>query len=268
MKNLEIAKLFERTADVLALLEENAFKVLAFKKIARVLEDLPTDVATLAEANELDAIPGIGKSSAEKIKEYLLTDRIAEFDDIFAQVPTGVLEIMRIPTVGPKTAALLWHEAGITTVEGLKTGIDAGTITGIKGIGDKKLQKIKENMAHLAASSGRVRIGEALPIAQQLVDDLKKIPGVKNVMYCGSLRRGKETIGDIDIAVAAPEMDLGQRHRRRRHQTPASRLRHPNWAEQTSIRTGNRHPGRCPRRSSRKLGRRHSILHRRPLAQR
>ncbi|HUO07499.1 MAG TPA: DNA polymerase/3'-5' exonuclease PolX [Phycisphaerae bacterium] len=208
MKNLEIAKLFERTAEVLAVLEENAFRVLAYKKIARVLEELPTDVAQLAEADELENIPGIGKSSAEKIKEYLRTGRISEFDDILAQIPAGVLEIMRIPSVGPKTAALLWHDAGITTVADLVARIDAGTITGIKGIGDKKLQKIKENLAHLATSSGRVRIGEALPIARELVDDLKKIPGVKNAMYCGSLRRGKETIGDIDIAVAA-NMELG-----------------------------------------------------------
>jgi DNA polymerase (family X) len=238
MKNLEIAKLFERTAEVLAVLEENAFRVLAYKKIARVLEENPNDVAKLAEADELESIPGIGKSSAEKIKEYLRTGRISEFDDILAQIPVGVMEMIRIPSVGPKTAALLWHQAGITTVEDLKTRIDAGTITGIKGIGDKKLQKIRENLAHLATSSGRIRIGDALPIATALVEDLKKLPGVQNAMYCGSLRRGRETIGDIDIMVAAPEKfanaiaDAVTKH-------PYAGSVIQTGASKTSIRTGN-----------------------------
>ncbi|MGN6368437.1 MAG: DNA polymerase/3'-5' exonuclease PolX [Phycisphaerae bacterium] len=238
MKNLEIAKIFERTAEVLAVLEENAFRVLAYKKIARVLEDLPNDVAKLAEANELESIPGIGKSSAEKIKEYLRTGRISEFDDILAQIPVGVMEMIRIPSVGPKTAAVLWHQGGVTTIEDLKTKLDAGTLVGLPGLGEKKLNKIKENLAHLATSSGRIRIGDALPIALALVDDLKKLPGVKNAIYCGSLRRGKETIGDIDIMVAAPEKfataiaDAVTKH-------PFAGSVIQTGASKTSIRTGN-----------------------------
>src|SRR5215813_12730865 len=107
MKNLEIAKQFERAADVLALLDGNSFRILALRKIARALEELPQAVEKLAESNELESVPGIGKSSAERIKEYLRTGHIAEFDDMCAEVPTGVLQIMHIPSVGPKTAALL-----------------------------------------------------------------------------------------------------------------------------------------------------------------
>jgi DNA polymerase (family 10) len=114
---------------------------------------------------------------------------------------------MKIPTVGPKTAALLWKEGDITTVEALTKEIDLGeksALLKIKGLGAKKLSKMKENLAHLAASSGRIRIGEALPIAEEISAFLRSLPGVQAVQYCGSLRRGKETIGDIDIAVAAP----------------------------------------------------------------
>jgi DNA polymerase (family X) len=206
MKNLEIAKIFERTADVLALLDENAFRVLAYRKIARTLEELPQAVEKLAESGELESVPGIGKSSAERIEEYLRTGKIAEFDDLLAQIPPGVLEILRIPSVGPKTAMLLWREGGVTTVEMLKARIESKSLLDIKGVGEKKLHKILENLQHLAASSGRIRLGEALPIAKEFTAFLRTLPGVREAMYCGSLRRGKETIGDIDIAVRSPNM--------------------------------------------------------------
>ncbi len=207
MKNQEIAHAFERTADILALLDENTFRVLALRKVARAIEEMPTPIEQVAAEGGLESVPGIGQSSADRIQEYLRTQRIAEFEEIAGQVPAGVLEIMKIPTVGPKTAALLWQEGGVTTIEGLKKEIDLGEkseLLKIKGLGAKKLSKMKENLTHLAASSGRIRIGEALPIALALSDFLRALPGVSAVQYCGSLRRGKETIGDIDIAVAAP----------------------------------------------------------------
>jgi DNA polymerase (family 10) len=206
MKNLEIAKIFEQAADLLALLEENTFKILAYRKIARTLEELPSAVEKLAETGELQAVPGIGKSSAERISEYLRTGKIAEFEELLSQVPPGVLQMIKIPSVGPKTAALLWHEGGVTTIEDLTAKIQAGAAGGlmnIKGLGEKKLKKIADNLAHLATSSGRIRLGEALPVAQAFVEFLKGLKGVEEAQYCGSLRRGKETIGDIDIAVAA-----------------------------------------------------------------
>ncbi len=239
MKNLEIAKLFERTAEAFSVLGENSFKILAYRKIARVLEELPQDVAKLAAEKQLDSIPGIGKSSAEKIEEYLRTEHIAEFDEIASQIPAGVMEMMRIPTLGPKTAALLWHEGGVTTVADLKASIDAGTLTGIPGLGEKKLQKIKENLAHLNASAGRIRLGEAMPIALEFVTFLRSLPGVQNAQYCGSLRRGKETIGDIDVTVAATDKyweaiaEAVTKH-------PLAAQVIQTGASKTSIRTGSR----------------------------
>jgi DNA polymerase (family 10) len=206
VKNQEIASLFGKMADILALLGENSFKILAYRKIARVVEELPDAVEKLAEkSGALEGVEGIGKSSAEKIREYLHSGKVAEFVDLESQVPAGVLEMMKIPTLGPKTAAMLWREGGVTTVAELKAKIADGSLlsVGIKGLGDKKLKKIEENLAYLATSSGRIRLGEAMPIAEAFVEFLLGVKGVEKAQYCGSLRRGKETIGDIDIAVAA-----------------------------------------------------------------
>ena len=149
MKNQEVARAFERAADILALLDENAFRVLALRKVGRTIEEMATPIEQVAAeggGGGLEEVAGIGKSSAERIKEYLRTGRIAEFEEIAGQVPAGVLEIMKIPTVGPKTAALLWKEGGVTTVAGLLKEIELGEKSGllkIKGLGTKKLLKMK-----------------------------------------------------------------------------------------------------------------------------
>ncbi len=210
MINRDIANLFEQTADVLAVLGANSFRVLAYRKIARVIEDLPESVEALAKTDALEQLPGVGESSAEKIREYIRTGKISEFQEIWSSVPAGVLAIMRIPTVGPKTAALLWQEGGITSVEQLKEQIEKGTIKNLPGLGEKKLAKIKQNIEHLAQNTGRIRLGEALTLAQDFVAYIKKIEGAQQVQYCGSLRRGRETVGDIDIAVAA-DVKKGQK---------------------------------------------------------
>jgi len=203
MKNGEIAALFEKSADVMAVLGENTFRVLAYRKIARTLDELTADVEELAKSDALEAIPGIGESSAEKIREYLRTGKIGDFESLWGGVPAGVMEMMKIPTMGPKTAALLWREAGVKSVAELKDAIDKDKIKDIAGIGAKKLKTIRANIDFLATSSGRVRISEAMPVALAMVEYLKEIKGVEQVQYCGSLRRAKETIGDVDIAVAA-----------------------------------------------------------------
>ena len=151
MKNAEVAKQFERAADLLALLDENGFRIIALRKVARAIEESPEAVEKLAEEGKLDGVPGIGKSSAERIKEYLKNGKIAEFEDLASQVPAGVLEVLRIPSVGPKTTALLWREGGVKSVAELRTKIESGTagnfggLAAIKGVGEKKLQKIMEN---------------------------------------------------------------------------------------------------------------------------
>ncbi len=202
-KNADLAKQFNRAADVMALLDENQFRVLATRKVARALEDLAEPIEAAATEHRLDAIAGIGKSSADKIAEYLRTGHIAEFDSLASQVPPGVLDMLNISTVGVKTAYLLWKEAGITDIPSLKKALDAGTITGIKGFGEKKQANIKQNLAFMETANARIGLGYAYPLACEFVNLLRPIQDIDQVTYCGSLRRGKETVGDLDILLAA-----------------------------------------------------------------
>ncbi len=202
-QNQKIAELFSRAADVLALLDENAFRVLATRKVGRILEDMAEDVSALVAAGKLEEIPGIGAASADKIREYVRTGRITEFEQIAASVPAGVLKMMAIPSVGPKTAHLLWKEGNITTLEELKAHLTSGTFPKIKGLGEKKQLRIQENLAFMESSATRIGIGWALPLANDYLTLIRAIPGVDSATFCGSLRRGKETVGDIDILIAA-----------------------------------------------------------------
>jgi len=207
-KNQELAQLFNKAADIMALLDENSFRVLATRKVARVLEELGQDVSSLAESDKLEEISGIGKHSAEKIREYLRTGHVSEFQSLAQQVPAGVLDLLAVESVGAKTAYLLWKEAGITSLDELKTALDKGKISSIKGLGEKKLARIRQNLEFLQGHGRRIGIGVALPVARKLCDSLRGLSGVKNVQYCGSLRRGLETIGDVDILLSAAASNM------------------------------------------------------------
>ncbi|MGC8560885.1 MAG: PHP domain-containing protein [Phycisphaerae bacterium] len=202
-KNNDLARLFNRAADVLALLDENQFRILALRKVARVVEDMAEPIENVAAENRLESIPGIGKHSAEKIQEYLRTGHIAEFEQLAAQVPSGVLDMLNISSVGVKTAYLLWKEAGITDIPSLKKALQAGTITGIKGFGEKKQANIKQNLAFMETAGARIGLGYAAPLAHELLHLVQSLPGVAQATYCGSLRRGKETVGDLDILISS-----------------------------------------------------------------
>ena len=202
-RNQDIAELFNRAADVMALLEENSFRVLGTRKVARIIEDLPEDVKTLQDQGRLEQTPGIGKSTVDKISEFLRTGHISEFEELAGRVPAGVLEMLAISSVGVKTAHQLWKEAGITSVAELKKHLVEGTMPKLKGFGEKKQLKIRQNMEFMEEAGKRIGIGWALPLAEAYCDAVAKVTGVSQVQYCGSLRRGKETIGDIDILVCS-----------------------------------------------------------------
>lgn len=238
MKNLEVANLFNRVADALALLDDNTFRILAHRKVAQALEDVPHPVELITGEGALERIPGIGKASADRIREYLRTGRVAEFDDLLSQVPAGVLEMIRIPTLGPKTAALLWREGGVTSIQDLKAKIDSGVLVSIKGIGEKKLKKIRENLDHIAKAEGRIRLGDALPVAEEFTAYLRTLPGVKDAQYCGSVRRGKELIADIDVAVSASNEDA-PKIAAAVAKSPMTAVVIQTGTSKTSIRTGN-----------------------------
>lgn len=202
--NAELARIFEQMAKVLDLTGANVFRVNAHTKVARILESMTTDVAELADdPAKLTAIDGIGDGSAKKIIEYVKTGRVKEHDELVKQIPLGLLKVMEVPGLGPKTVKLLWENAGVTDIPALKAAIEAGKLDGLPRMGAKTITNIKESLEFAAHAAERMRLGEALPVAEQIVEHLRTIKGVKQVEYAGSLRRGKETIGDIDILVSA-----------------------------------------------------------------
>ena len=204
--NADLSALFEEFASILEILGANKFKVIAFQKVARALDAMADDAATLAATKgALEAIEGIGASSAAKIREYVETGTIAELDELRFQVPPGLRELLGISGIGPKTISLLWKERGVTDKATLKAKLATGELAGIKGFGEKKLQNIAEALTLAEQSAGRIRLGEALPIAEAVVERMERVPGVQRVAYAGSLRRGKETIGDVDILCASSD---------------------------------------------------------------
>ena len=205
--NSDIARLFGEMADALELLGENAFRVNALRKVARTAEDAAEDLAALARTDlkALEAIPGVGASSARKIVEFAASGRMHEHDELLAKLPDGLMAVLRVPGLGPKTVRLLWEQGGVTDLATLKAKLESGALEGLPRMGAKTLQNIRENLAFLETAGARTRLGDALPVAEALVVALEALPGVRQAAFAGSLRRGKETIGDIDLLVATHE---------------------------------------------------------------
>ncbi|MBT5135967.1 MAG: DNA polymerase/3'-5' exonuclease PolX [Phycisphaerae bacterium] len=200
--NTELANMFQTMATVLEISGANGFKVNANVKVARALEDLVEDVGTI---DDITSIQGVGKSSAAKIKEYLETGAISSYNELLASIPPGLLDVMKVQGLGPKTVGKLWKEANVVDIASLQEAIQDGRLESLPRMGKKTIQNITESIAFLATSANRSRIGVAMPIAETLVSQLQQCDGVSNISFAGSLRRGKETIGDIDILASTSE---------------------------------------------------------------
>jgi DNA polymerase (family 10) len=203
VKNFEIARLFELMADVLELKGENVFRIRAYRRAAQNLQSLTEDVQALAREDRLDEIPGIGADLAGKIQEFLATGRIKDFDKERKGVPPGVVELMNVPGIGPKTARALHEQEGITGIDRLEKLARAGKLRGRHGIQAKTEANILKGIALLRAGQARMPLGRALPLARELVRALEAVPGVKAVALAGSARRMKETVGDLDLLVTS-----------------------------------------------------------------
>ncbi len=208
--NAALAERFEMLARLMELQDqggEDKFKVLAHAKAARIVADLTQSLPDLAKGRDakknLVALEGIGPKIADKIIEFATTGTIAELDERLAQVPAGLLRLMEIPGLGPKTVRLLWKERGVTDLASLKKIIDDGSILTVPRMGAKAVENLKQSIAFQQSSGGRLPLGIAAPIARRIVHAIEKVPGVERVAFAGSLRRGKDTIGDIDILCAS-----------------------------------------------------------------
>ena len=204
--NYELAERFEEMASLLELTGANAFRINAHTRVARALESHSADIATLVDTpKSIESIDGIGASSVKKIIEFITTGEISDLNELRAQVPDGLIEVLRVPGLGPKTVRKIWTELGVESIEQLKTAIDDGSLESLPRMGAKTIANIREAITFMESSGGRERIGTAMPIAERIVESLHSIPGVQRIEYAGSLRRGKETIGDIDILISSTQ---------------------------------------------------------------
>ena len=212
MKNREIAAVFNDIADMLEVKGESPFRITAYRRAARALEGLTEDIADVAARGELDEIPGIGKGTAEKIQEFLRTGTIKYYEELRASLPPGITTLMAVPEVGPKTAMMLYERLGVKTIDDLEQAAKAGKIRTLPRMGEKTEENILKGIALLRRTKERLPIGQVLPHAQELVAALRQLNDVKQISVAGSLRRMKETIGDIDILVTSanpePVMDV------------------------------------------------------------
>ncbi len=189
-------------ADLLSILSEDPFKPRAYEKAARAVGGYHADVAEL-DLKGIMAIPSVGESIGEKINEFLRSGTIQALDELRAQIPAGVRQLMSIPGLGPKKAMHLYQELHISSVEELLDAVHEHRLEGLKGFGAKTEENILRGVRQMRESGGRVQVGVALDVAEQLLAELSGLKGVRRAAYAGSLRRMAETIGDIDLLVAS-----------------------------------------------------------------
>ncbi len=206
--NSELVAILRETADLLDVLGEQ-FKPEAYRRAARSIESLTEDVRAVAGRDGLREIPGVGEAIAEKTLEFLRTGHVAYHDRLLKEVPPGLLEIVGLPGLGPKTARRFWTELGIEGPAELAAAIEAGRLDGVKGFGPKKIEQIRAALAARAASgpARRLPIAVAYPIATRLLRSVRALPSVERAELAGSFRRGQETVGDLDLLATstAPE---------------------------------------------------------------
>ncbi len=205
MKNTELASLFSRIADALEIKGEAAFKVLAYRKAARVLEDLSEDIETVASEKRLQEIDGIGSGIAAKVDEYLQTGRMKKYQEALAGVPESLLELLDIQNLGAKTIHLMQKELGVKNLADLKKVIQDGSLASLYGMGEKKVNNIRKGIESFEKAHERIPLYIALVLAEEVIDYMRRSAGVKRIAAAGSLRRMRETIGDIDILASGKD---------------------------------------------------------------
>jgi DNA polymerase (family 10) len=205
MRNRQVAEIFAAMADMLAILGENYHRIVAYRRAAENVAALGLPLEEVWRAGELEAIPGVGATLAAKIDELMRTGRLSAYEKLQAQVPAGVVEMLQVPDVGPKKAALFWKELGITSIDALEQAAREGRLRALSGMGARSEHKVLAGVEALKRRSGRTPLGAAWPLAYAMLSALREAPGVVQAAPAGSLRRMRETVGDLDLLAAAAD---------------------------------------------------------------
>lgn len=205
MNNREIADVFYLIADLLEIKGEVIYKILAYRKAADSLIYLPRDAKEIWREGKLTEIPGVGKAIAEKIDELLSSGKLEFLEKLTAEIPVTLVELLQVPDLGPKKAGMFWRQLGIISLAELEAAARAGQLRELPGMGEKSEAKVLAGIESLGRRTTRTPLARAWPFAQQLLAQLREIPGVKAAEAAGSLRRMRATVGDLDLLAAATD---------------------------------------------------------------
>ena len=205
MDNKTIARLLAETADLLEIDGADGFRIRSYRRAAEAAEQTTVDLAEAAgDVTRLMEIDGIGKGMAARLQAIAQTGTLPQRDELLAKYGAGVLELLKLPGMGPKTVALLWDAAQIGAIDQLAQAIEAGRLKGLPRMGDKQIEKLRKGIEDYRRSVGRFRIDVAEEEAERIKTYLLKFEGIENVTPAGSLRRGRETVGDLDLLATGP----------------------------------------------------------------
>jgi DNA polymerase (family X) len=205
MDNLTLARLLTETGDLLEISGGDPFRIRSYRRAADAAEQSTIDLAAIAgDLPRLLAVPGIGKGMAANIQAAAATGSIPLRDELLARYSAGILDLLKLPGMGPKTVALLWDAAQIASIDQLAEAIDARRLSGLPRMGEKQIEKLRKGIEDFRRSAGRFRIDEAEESAEQVIEYLMAFDGIDRVTPAGSLRRGRETAGDLDLLVTGP----------------------------------------------------------------
>ena len=205
MDNRQLSDVFVLIANLSEIKGEIIYKTLAYRKAADSLLSLGRDVNEIWKDGQLEEIPGVGKAISEKIDELLRTGKLEFLEKLEKEVPPSLAGWLQVPGLGPKKVALIWKELGITTLPELESAARAGKLRALPGMGEKSEAQVLAGLESLRRRSGRLPLGVAYPLVQNILAALLKVPGVKEASPAGSLRRMRPTVGDLDILVAASD---------------------------------------------------------------
>ena len=203
--NAELARIFNEIGDMLEILGEVVYKAVAYRRVADAVERYPDDVAALFARGQPPKLPGAGAALTAKLAELSETGHLEYHDRLRAQVPSGLLDILRIPGVGPKTVRLLHVQLGIDSIESLHAAAESGGLRHLKGLSERTERNIIDGIARLENRSSRLLIHDADALMAGLIDRLREAKGVRRLEVAGSLRRRRPTIGDLDLLAAVDD---------------------------------------------------------------
>ena len=207
MNNAQIAEVFQDIANLLEMKGDKPFTIRAYQRAARTIERLPMELDDMLRQNQnLQEIPGIGKAISDKIAEMTNTNSLAYYDRLKAEFPDGILEVLEIPGLGPKTVKRIWHELDITTVAQLEIAAQDGRLASLPRLGKKTAENIARQIQFQRSKSSRMPIARAQPVCDRLLAALTNAcPSIRRLQPGGSIRRCEETIGDIDLVCTAAD---------------------------------------------------------------